>query len=426
MSAERLRLPSGVVRGRITPPPSKSLTQRYLNLALLAGQGLDLTAPSDSQDAVQFRSALETIGWRVTVNPEHSWSLEPGGHPSAGAAIDCGASGTMLRFLTASLAVIPGHWCLSGVVRLGERPIVPLVDALRQLGAEIQVGEGTSTLPLTVRGGTLRGGRCTLDATQSSQFVSALLMAAGAAPEPVTLTLSGLTSAPYLDLTLEAMARFGVTPERESASRFRLSPGGYRSHDVQVEPDASAACYFAAAAALTGGQIDLLGLRRDSTQGDVRFLALLRRMGAQVQWRDEGVRVRGTGILRGVDVDLSAMPDQLPTLAALAPFCTGTTRIRGVAHVRLKESDRLAAMTRELRRLGAVVDQSSAGLTVQGIWVRDEPPSAEVCAESWGDHRIAMSLALVALRRRGVELDNARVVEKSYPDFWRHLAAVVR
>jgi len=425
MSVERLQLPSGVVRGRITPPPSKSLTQRYLNLALLAGRGLRITRPSRSEDAVQFRLALEAMGWRADLLPGESWSLEPGDRPNTGTEIDCGASGTMLRFLTAGLAVIPGEWRLSGAARLGERPIVALVEALRQLGAEIQLAEGASALPLRIQGATLRGGRCTLDASQSSQFASALIMAAGAAPEPVTLSLHGLTSAPYLDLTLQAMAEFGVVPERESETRFRLSSEGYRSHDVDVEPDVSAACYFAAAAALTGGRIDLRGLSRETKQGDIEFLALLARMGADVEWRQGGARVRGTGSLRGLDADLSSMPDQVPTLAALAPFCEGTTRIREVAQVRLKESDRLAAMTRELRRLGAVVEEGRAELTIPGIWAHDEPPSADVCVDSWNDHRIAMSLALVALRRPGVEIQRSSVVEKSYPDFWRDLAAAV-
>jgi 3-phosphoshikimate 1-carboxyvinyltransferase len=425
MCADRRRLTCGVARGEVTPPSSKSLTQRYLNLALLAGGPMRIGSPLLSADTMHFHRGLEVLGWTIRATPG-AWALEPPNRSVRQAEINCGASGTMLRFLTASLATVPGRWRLIGTERLAARPIAGLVDALRGLGAEIDRLEKGAALPLQILGGTLRGGECELDATPSSQYLSALLMAAVRAPRPVRLTLRGLTSLPYIDLTLAAMARFGVAVEPESAAVFRLSPTSYRPQDVEVETDVSAACYFAAAAALTRGDVLIHGVRRDTNQGDVAFLKLLDEMGAVVRWEEGGVRVQGREALRAVDVDLSAMPDQVPTLAALAPFCVGTTRIHGVAHLRLKESDRLSVMSRELRRLGAVVREGDEELTIEGVWAHREPPEVPVRVRSCDDHRIAMSLALVGLRRRGATLLEPGVVNKSYPAFWDDLDSVVR
>lgn len=435
-STEPFAVPAGrVARGQLAVPPSKSFTNRYLNLALLAGAPATIERPLDAEDTQAFLAALAACGFQVE-KEEDEWRLTPGPLPAA-AAIDCGASGTMLRFLTAALAALPGNWRLDGVPRLRERPVGPLVDALRALGARIRCGEREGYAPLEIEGGTLGGGVTVLDAGASSQFLSALLMAALRAPAEVSLEVTALTSEPYLDLTLAAIRRFGGRVEEAwspggPASRhtFLVHPSPLAARRLRVEGDFSAACYPAAAAALTGGEVVLVGLPRDSAQGDRGFFDLLARMGAAVEWGRGRVTVRGApgGALVAADADLAAMPDQVPTVVALAPFARGTTRIRDVPHLRLKESDRLRAMAGQLAAAGVPVEERADGLTIAGVWADRPPadlPSAPVTIDPHGDHRIAMSMALVGLRRPGIAIADPHVVAKSYPGFWRDLAALL-
>lgn len=438
-------LPDGAVwipagrraRGRVTPPSSKSLSHRAFNLALLAGAEVVVERPLQADDIAHFLAALQALGQGVEERYDAEGRLlevrVTPGPPPAGAEVYCGAAGTLYRFLVATLAALPGDWRLDGVERLRERPVGPLLAALRPLGAEIEsLGTGgDGYAPLRIRGRRLRGGRTTLDAGASSQYLSAVLMAALVAEGPVEIAVDALTSAPYVDLTLNMIERFSGRVEAR-AEGFRVLPGLTAPARVRVEADASAACYPAAAAALTGGEVTVAGISASSRQGDRGFLDLLAEMGAEVAWGGdgeggEGVTVRGTGGLRAVDADLSAMPDQVPTLAALAPFARGVTRIRNVPHLRLKESDRLAAMARELGRVGAEVEELADGLVIPGKWADGTPPAtAEPCrVDSHDDHRIAMSMALVGLARPGVAVSSPGVVAKSYPGFWRDLAALV-
>jgi 3-phosphoshikimate 1-carboxyvinyltransferase len=441
---EAQAIPSGrQARGRVRVPSSKSLTHRYLNLALLARRPLIVERPLLADDTRLFLAALAQCGWTVGEGPEEI-SLAPagdgnrsgappagGGNPSgappAGGALPpveifCGNAGTMLRFLLASLAALPGRWRLDGVGRLRERPVGPLIEALRLLGAEIHDLGLPGCVPLEIAGGTLGGGAARLDAGDSSQFLSALVMAGLAAPRPLTIEVMALTSAPYVEVTLAAVRRCGGRIEARrgegGALHYHVLPGLFPPSRLRVEGDASAACYPAAAAALTGGCVVLQGLAAESPQGDRRFLELLASMGAEVAWSGDEVEVRG-GRLQAVEADLSSMPDQVPTLAALAPFARGTTRIRNVAHLRLKESDRLSAMAGELRRLGAEVEEGADRLDIAGTWCDVPPPGDRIAVDSHGDHRIAMSLALVGLRRPGVVVDSPQVVAKSYPAFWQ-------
>lgn len=409
----------GVVRGAVTPPPSKSWTQRCLTLALLAGASCRLLRPLEAEDTWAFVAGMEALGWRVE-RGDGVWGLTPPRRPPAGARIDCRASGTMYRFLVAVLAVLPGEWVIDGVPRLRQRPIAPLVRALRTLGAEIEYLDGDGAAPLRILGGCVVGGRCRLDAGQSSQYLSALLLAGAATAEGITVDVAALTSRPYVGLTIAALERFGGRVTWHGPQTVEVAPCVLRAQEVEVEPDASAACYPAAAAALTGGEIRLRGVLRTCSQGDVGFLDLLASMGAEVRWDAEGVEVSGSGRLRGVDADLGTLPDQGPTLAALAPFAAGSTVLRGVAHLRHKESDRLGAMASELRRLGADVIETSDGLRIDGTWA-EQAPSGRTEVETYGDHRIAMSLALLGLRRPGVVVRSPEVVAKSYPRFWEDL-----
>jgi len=423
-STEPIAIPAGgVARGVVEVPGSKSATHRVLNLALLAGRELLVERPLLAEDTELFLAALRTCGFAVERGPA-AVRLAPGAPPAA-AAIFCGNAGTMLRFLVASLATRPGEWTLDGVERLRERPVGPLVAALRQLGAEIEFLGRAGFPPLRVGGATLAGGRATLDAGESSQYLSALLMAGLGARRSVEIEVRALTSAPYVDLTRRAIAAFGGRVHRAGAV-FRVEPTRLGAARVAVEGDYSAACYPAAAAALTGGEVELRGLDPDSAQGDRGFLELLERMGARVERAADRIVVCGGPDLAALDVDLAAMPDQVPTLAALAPFARGTTRIRNVPHLRIKESDRLAVMAVGLRAAGAAVEERPDGLEIPGVWADGKPGSGPVAIDPRRDHRIAMSFAVLGLRRPGVTIEHPEVVAKSYPDFWRDFLRLVQ
>ncbi len=428
-SAAVYAVPTGrSVSGRLSLPGSKSVTQRYFNLALIRRLPLVIRRPAWSEDARLFAAALVACGFAVEqrgddlfVNPE-----DPSGTPAAEiyrGEIHCGNGGTMFRFLTSALTTVPGTWRLDGIPRLRERPVGPLLSALRELGAEIRCPRGEGYAPLEIVGGSLRGGRCNLDAGSSSQFLSSLVMAALAAPEPTEITVDALTSEPYVDLTLDAIAELGGDVRRVDKV-FHIRPSELATAELTVEADYSAVAYPAAAAMLSGGRVTIDGLRHDSRQGDRLFLDLLASVGGQIRWRDDHLEV-AAGSLRAVDADLSQTPDQVPTLAALAPFATGTTRITGVPHLRIKECDRLSAMAQELQRVGAEAEELEDGLIIPGIWAGSDPPSTPVTVETYGDHRIAMSMALVGLRRPGISIRDPDVVAKSYPQFWNDLGRLL-
>lgn len=425
-STERYLVPSGGrARGRLRVPSSKSVTHRYFNLALLAGAPLVVERPLLAEDTLLFLAGLERAGFEVE-RGEDEVRLTPAGRPTGEVEIFCGNAGTMLRFLVASLTAIPGRWVLDGVPRLRERPVGPLVDALLGLGARIEYLGAEGFIPLRIEGGTLQGGTTSLQAGESSQYLSALLMAGLKAPDEVTVEVASLTSRPYVDVTLQAAVAFDGHIERVGPKVYRVRPSSIRAGRVRVEGDFSAACYPAAAAALTGGQVVLEGLSRHSKQGDRGFMDLLVEMGAEISWRKDDLVVHGQE-LRAVRADLSGMPDQVPTLAALAPFAAGETLIYNVGHLRIKESDRLEAMATELGKIGALVHEGRDSLRIPGIWSGGEAeiPSEPVEIDPRGDHRIAMSLALAGLRRPGVAVTSPGVVSKSYPGFWRDLELLV-
>ncbi|HET9767555.1 MAG TPA: 3-phosphoshikimate 1-carboxyvinyltransferase [Thermoanaerobaculia bacterium] len=434
--AEAVEVRPGVVRGRLRVPPSKSVSHRQLALALLARSPVEVRNLLRAEDVDLFLAALRAMGWTVEERGEgadidagdggRTVRLAPGPPPAA-ATLECGNAGTLMRFLVALAATVPGSWSLDGTPRLRERPVGPLVAALQALGVAVTWHGREGYPPLTVAGDTFRGGETTIDAGESSQYLSALLLAALGGREPTRVRVMALTSAPYVDVTLQLIARWGGRVEA-SAGAFAVTPG-LRAPlvEVDVEGDYSAAAYPAAAAALTDGEVTLRGLRRESAQGDRAFLDVLRRMGAEVSWQGDELRVAGVGALTAVDIDMASMPDQVPTLAALAPFARGTTTIRNVLHLRIKESDRLAAMACELRRADAEVEELADGLVIPGIWAdvaTSDLPREPVIVDPHGDHRIAMSMALVGLRRPGLRIAHPEVVGKSYPRFWDDLSAL--
>jgi 3-phosphoshikimate 1-carboxyvinyltransferase len=249
-------------------------------------------------------------------------------------------------------------------------------------------------------------------------------MASLRARSSVSIRAVALTSAPYVDLTLQAMADFGASVRR-SGDSFAGAPRHLEGGRFEIEADYSSACYFGAAAAVTGGRVALAGLRSDSRQGDARFFSVLERMGARSRWIDGRLEVAGSNRLEAVSESFADMPDQVPTLAAVAPFASGTTRVRDVGHLRHKESDRLGVVARELARAGADgVVETATGISVPGLWIRAEPPSQPVSIDTADDHRIAMSFAVLGLRRPGLAVADPDVVAKSYPDFWDDFRAV--
>ena len=411
-------LPSGKVSGTVVVPASKSVAQRVLNLALLARTPIAVGNSAVDQDSLAFLRVLQTLGWTVDTAQEQSWHLTPPQEYPDGGSVDCGSSGTGFRFLLAALSTLPGRWHMQGSDQLAARPIDDLVQAIRAAGGTVQQASPQISLPIDVDGGSWRAAHLEIEARASSQFVSAVLMAATQAKGEVTFTVRDLVSAHYVDLTLDWMHQFGADVQRIDHG-FRVRPGLVAPERVALEGDWSSAAYPAAAAALTGGRVRLVGLQPDSAQGDRQFFDLLQRMGARVSWHGHQVEVSGTGSLQALDVDLNAMPDQVPTLACLAPFANGTTVIRGVAHLRYKESDRLSVLTRELTRVGAQVEELADGLRIEGTWFQGDVPHLEAEIDPQDDHRIAMAMAVLASERPGLQLRQPDVVAKSYAGFWQ-------
>lgn len=421
-STERVAVPAGrTAKGAARLPPSKSLTHRAFAMALVAKGPIVVERPLESDDTRLFLAALEAMGCAVERGEGRVRIARPESF-AAGARLECGNAGTVFRLLVALAATVPGEWEIDGSERLRQRPIGPLAEALAALGAQLEFRGSKGCAPLVVRGGRLGGGRVRLDAGESSQYLSALLFAGQRATAPIEIEVAKLASAPYVRLTTDVLGRYGGRVEHPLPDLWITKPAEPRGATIPVEADWSAAAYPAAAAALTGGDILLEGAPWRTEQGDRRFLELLRGMGAEVVSEGSGVRVRGTGPLVALRADLSDLPDQVPTLAALAPFARGTTVIENVPHLRIKESDRLAAMAAELRRAGAEVTELPDGLVIPGVWAEAAPPAAPVEIDPHDDHRIAMAMALVGLRRPALTIRDPGCVAKSWPSFWSELA----
>jgi 3-phosphoshikimate 1-carboxyvinyltransferase len=303
-----------------------------------------------------------------------------------------------------------------------QRPVGALLDTLKALGvsAMSERGDGCPPIVIDTTAHAFAGGAATIDASLSSQFVSALLMPAALWRDGLRLTVIGETARPFIAMTLRLMQAWGARGAVEGDTI--IVPGGqhYLSRTFGVEPDASSASYFAAAAALIGGSVKIAGLRQDSVQGDIGFLTILERMGAGVRWLADGVEVTGDGALAGVDVAMNAMPDVVPTLAAIAPFAKSPTRIRAVGFIRYHESDRIRALVTELRRLGATVQEFDDGLAIE------PSPLRAATIETYDDHRIAMAFAIVGLKLPGVRIRNPGCVAKTYPEFFADLASLLK
>ncbi|MBO9310050.1 MAG: 3-phosphoshikimate 1-carboxyvinyltransferase [Chloroflexi bacterium] len=409
----------------ISVPGSKSITNRALVLAALAEGESALENALFSEDSHWCSQALQRLGIPIKAEAEAARFLVQGRGgilPAAHADLFVGNSGTTARFLVAVAALGNGTYRFDGVPRMRQRPIGPLLAALRQLGAQFSFEGAPNAFPLTVHAAGLQGGAATLEATNSSQYVSALLQVAPYARRDVTIYLTGeVVSEPYIEMTLRVMAQFGVIADKSDYRNYHVRAGQrYQAQRYVIEPDASNATYFFAAAALVGGRVRVPHLSANSLQGDVRFVDVLEQMGCQVERAATYLEVRSIGQLRGVDVDLNAMSDTAQTLAAIAPFASTPTRIRNIGHIRHKETDRIAALATELRKLGAQVEERADSLTIYPSALRP----AEI--ETYDDHRMAMAFAVTGLALDGVRIKNPACTAKTFPDFFARFEALYR
>jgi len=417
-------LPSGPVEAEIRPPGSKSITNRALICAALADGRSILDGALDSQDTRVLIDALGTLGIEVH-HDRANCSIRVDGRggriPASGADLYVANSGTSVRFLTSMITLGRGAFRLAGTPRMHQRPIQDLLDALVQLGADATSETGSGCPPVVVRADGLKGGSASVAGEISSQFLSGLLMASPLADRPVVLDVHGeLVSKPYVEMTLAVMRAFGVSVDAGDLTRFVIpSPVAYRPRRYDIEPDASAASYFFAAAAVTGGRVTVQGLSRRSLQGDVGFCECLARMGCEVHYAENSITVVGKR-LTGIDVDMNAVSDTVQTLGAVALFADGPTTVTGVAHIRHKETDRIGDLATELHKLGARVDERRDGLSITPGTLHG------ATIDTYDDHRMAMSLAVVGLALEGVVIRDPGCTAKTYPRFFDDLKKVAR
>jgi 3-phosphoshikimate 1-carboxyvinyltransferase len=439
-------------RAAVEVPGSKSITNRALVLAALTARGgaCTLRWALRSEDTEIMIDCLRALGFRVLADWSNSLVVVSSGAgkpriPTSHADLFCGNSGTTMRFLSAVVGLGHGRYQLDGVPRMRERPIADLLDALQQLGVEAFSVNGNGCPPVVVQGDGLPGGTVRIKGNVSSQFVSGLLLAAPFGNGNLTIKVDGaLVSSPYVFMTVQMLQQWGLEgsyhlrgacdefqgmtaflgPARFGHDSDRICfhiPGGqmteYTPHALRtydIEPDASAASYFFAAAAITGGRVTVLGLPEKSLQGDIAFVDALADMGCRVERCSSGITAHGRP-LHGIDVDMNAISDTVMTLAAVACFAEGPTTIRNVAHIRHKETDRLAALATELRKVGAEVDEFADGLTITPNRLHG------AAIETYNDHRMAMSMSLIGLKVPGIVIHNPGCVAKTYPGFFADL-----
>lgn len=421
---------SNPTNASVRPPGSKSITNRALVCAALADGNSTLTGVLDSEDTQVMREALASIGFEFSYQRD-ACLLEMQGLTDARSNespqnLYIANSGTTVRFLTSMLALadVEGAFRLHGTPRMHERPIIDLINALRQLGADVVCENDNACPPVIVRGKRCDGGTATVKGDISSQYLSGLLMAAPAAAGEVVIEVDGpLVSKPYVTMTMEVMRAFGATIDAtDDLTRFVIpADSRYVGTNYDIEPDASAASYWFAAAAVAGGEVIVEGLSRNSLQGDVLFCDCLEQMGCDVEWRENIIIVRRDPQtpLKGITTNMKHISDTVQTLGVVALFADGPTVINDVANIRHKETDRLAAMATELRKFGARVEEREDGLTIH-------PPKqlTPATVDTYDDHRMAMSFAIAGLRIEGVVINDPGCTAKTYPEFFEVLAGI--
>ena len=407
-SAPRARKP---VRARVELPGSKSLTNRALILAALSDGPSRIVRPLRARDTDLMAEALRTLGIEIE-DAGDDWQVTPG--PLHGGVIDTGLAGTVMRFVPPLAALARGPVTLDGDERARERPMWTLIDALRQAGVIVE-DAGRARLPFTVRGtGSVPGGTVEIDASISSQFVSGLLLAGSRYDKGIEVVHSGADAAvsqPHIEMTIDALRRAGVEVVSSTPTSWRVAPASIHAHDVVIEPDLSNAAPFLAAALVTGGEVTVPGWPATTTQAGDELRDLLIRMGGEVVQDESELTVRGTGTITGIDADLRNFPELATVIAALAALADGPSRLTGLAHTRGHETDRLAALSTEINRLGGAATDSADGLHITpqplhgGVW------------EAYADHRMATAGAVIGLVVEDVQVDDIGTTGKTLPDF---------
>jgi 3-phosphoshikimate 1-carboxyvinyltransferase len=393
-------------------PPSKSYTNRALIAASLAEGPSMLVRPSKSEDSMLLVRALRQFGVTIDEQPGRFAVAGTGGELLVPPGeIDVGNAGTAMRFLTTFASIVRGETVITGDENMRRRTLQGLLDALKAAGVRTTSQAGFP--PVKIHGGSFAGGSVGIDAAVSSQFISSILLSSPYAKHPVALHARGkISSLPYVTMTLHVMRSFGAGVDTAEFSHFRVdNTQKYIGQEFTIEGDASAATYFLASAAITGGHVVIANLSTESLQGDIRFLGLLGEMGCRIAKRDDAIELHG-GRLRGIEVDMNEIPDSVPALAVVAAFAEGPTSIIDVEHLKHKETNRLAALATELTRLGARVDLHEDGLTIH------PKPLKGAAIETYNDHRMAMSFAVAGLRVTGISITNPGCVGKSFPTFW--------
>ncbi|GGW97311.1 3-phosphoshikimate 1-carboxyvinyltransferase [Alteromonas halophila] len=419
--------PVARVEGEVNVPGSKSLSNRALLLAALASGETVLTNLLDSEDIQHMLTALRALGVEYQLSDDKTECAVKGlgGRFTHSEPLELflGNAGTAMRPLCAALALSDVDVVLTGEPRMEERPIGDLADALNDAGADIRYLKQTGFPPVAIKGKTLKGTTLSVEGSVSSQFLTALLMAAPLFDGDVTITIKGeLVSKPYIDITLDTMAKFGVAVQNDAYQAFHIRAGQqYQSPGrFMVEGDASSASYFLAAGAIKGGTVRVTGVGKDSVQGDIHFADVLEAMGATINWQPDAITVTG-GPLQGVDMDMNHIPDAAMTIATTALFADGPTTIRNVYNWRVKETDRLHAMATELKKLGATVEE---GRDYIKVWPLANPD--EVAIDTYNDHRVAMCFSLIALSNASVTINDPGCTAKTFPDFFTRFATICR
>ena len=426
--------PAAIARGTVRLPGSKSISNRILLLSALAQGQTTILELLASDDTHVMLMALQKLGvhWQQQ-GESQDFTVDgiAGVLPVHAADLFMGNAGTAIRPLTAALAVIGGDYTIHGVARMHERPIGDLVDALNAVGARITYTGNAGFPPLHIQRGQVHPERMQVRGNVSSQFLTALLMAAPlmARDQALTIDVVGeLISKPYIEITLNLMQRFGVTVEREGWASFRIAPGQHYASPgtIHVEGDASSASYFLAAGAITGGPVRVTGVGQSSIQGDVRFVEALEQMGATITMGENWIEASSTGVLKAIDADFNHIPDAAMTIAVAALYADGTSTLRNIGSWRVKETDRLAAMATELRKLGAMVEEGAD-------YLRVTPPVAldSATIDTYDDHRMAMCFSLASLSGAAcagttVRINDPKCVAKTFPDYFEAFAGITR
>jgi 3-phosphoshikimate 1-carboxyvinyltransferase len=416
LSQLEIRPISRPINAEIEIPGSKSITNRALLMAALADGESVLEHALFSDDSQYCSACLRQLGIDIVADEANErFTVRGLGGKFTAQQADCfvGNSGTTARFITAAAALGHGEYRFDGVARMRQRPISELLVALRQLGANI-TAEG-DRFPLTVHADGLRGGTTTINAEDSSQLLSGLLMVAPYADSDITINVTGtIVSQPYIDITLRMMAQFGIVADKGTYRNYSIKTGQrYRAQRYLIEPDASGATYFFAAAAVTGGRVRIPGLTANALQGDAHFVDVLEMMGCTVTRGADYLEVQGPSQMRGVDINMNAMSDTAQTLAAIAPFASSPTTIRDIGHNRLKETDRITAVITELSKLGVRAEETADSMTIYP----SEVHGAEI--ETYDDHRMAMAFSVIGLVAPHVIINNPACTAKTFPDFYQ-------